>query len=99
MKEQFVKLSDVAELLDNAALVGGCYDEPMGYRVSDVDLDNLPVYRVSDVDLDNLPVYEFEVPDETIEDKKATAKQFANDMFERLFERESRDDPNDNYLW
>lgn len=86
MKEQFVKLSDVAELLDNAALVGGCYDEPMGYRVSDVDLDNLPVY-------------EFEVPDETIEDKKATAKQFANDMFERLFERESRDDPNDNYLW
>ena len=88
MKEQFVKLSDVKDVLAEAGLVieyyDGGYESVSGYNVDDVN-DGLS----------NLSVYEFEVPDETIEEKQSTVKQFVDDMFES----ESEYRPDDSYLW
>lgn len=91
MKEQFVKLSDVKDVLEEAGLVieyyDGGYESVSGYNVDDVN-DGLS----------NLPVYEFEVPDETIEDKQAAVNGFVDDLLEKLFERESRYDNDDNCM-
>lgn len=61
MKEQFVKLSDVAELLDNAG------------KVSDGEYSG---YCTEDVHILDLPVYEFEVPDEKAEEKPTPRKEY-----------------------